>query len=147
MDDLSIPSGPGIPSGLVVPADELLEQFSRSSGPGGQSVNTTDSRVQLEFDVAGSRAFTDAQRQRVLRALAAQLTEGRLQLQGSEHRSQHRNRMAVRERLSAVLREALAPPPPTRRATKATKGSHRRRLSAKKERGQTKKLRGRVRDE
>lgn len=142
--DLTLPSGPGIPRGLVVPAAELVERFSRSSGPGGQSVNTTDSRVELEYDVATSTVLTETQRQRALSVLGARLTDGRLVVDASEHRSQHRNRVAARERLSTLLREALAPPPPPRRATKPTRGSQRRRLEAKKQRGQTKSLRGRV---
>lgn len=145
--DLQVPSGPGLPEGLVVPAVELVERFSRSSGPGGQSVNTTDSRVELEYDVAGSAALTEPQRRRVLSRLEGRLTEGRLVVDASEHRSQHRNRVAARERLAELLRSALAPPPPARRPTRPTKGSQRRRLEAKKQRGETKALRGRVRGE
>lgn len=142
--DLVVPSGPGIPQGLVVPAAELVERFSRSSGPGGQSVNTTDSRVELEYDVASSAVLTEAQRQRVLSHLGPRLVDGRVVVDSSEHRSQHRNRVAARERLADLLREALAPPPPPRRPTRPTKGSQRRRLEAKKQRGQTKALRGKV---
>ena len=142
LGDLAVPPGPGLPDGLVVPAGELTERFSRSPGPGGQSVNTTDSRVQLEYDVAGSPALTDAQRARAVAAVG-----DRLVVTASEHRSQHRNRMAARERLAARLREALAPPPAPRRPTKPTRGSQRRRLEAKKQRGQTKSLRGRVEGE
>ena len=142
--DLLVPSGPGLPEGLVVPAAELVERFSKSSGPGGQSVNTTDSRVELEYDVAASPTLTDAQRRRALTQLEGRLTDGRLVVDASEHRSQHRNRVAARERLADLLRTALAPPPPARRPTRPTKGSQRRRLDAKKQRGQTKALRGRV---
>lgn len=142
--DLLVPSGPGLPEGLVVPAAELVERFSKSSGPGGQSVNTTDSRVELEYDVAASPTLTDAQRRRALTQLEGRLTDGRLVVDASEHRSQHRNRVTARERLADLLRTALAPPPPARRPTRPTKGSQRRRLDAKKQRGQTKALRGRV---
>jgi ribosome-associated protein len=140
--DLFVPPGPGIPDGLVVPEHELEERFSKSSGPGGQSVNTTDSRVELVFDVADSAALTDGQRARALRALDAD----RIVVTASEHRSQHRNRMAARERLAERLRVALAPPPPKRVPTKPSKASQRRRVDAKKRRGQVKSLRGRVRD-
>jgi ribosome-associated protein len=139
-DDLVVPPGPGLPAGTTVPADELTERFSRSSGPGGQSVNTTDSRVELLFDPATSTAFTEPQRRRILRALPA----GPIAVTASEHRSQLRNRGAARERLVAILREAVAPPPPPRRPTKPSKASQRRRVEAKKQRGQTKQLRGRV---
>jgi len=146
-EDLAIPPGPGLPQGLVLPATELVERFSRSAGPGGQSVNTTDSRVELVFDVASSTALSDPQRRRALTRLAGQLVDGTVVMVASEHRSQHRNRVAARERLADLLRRSLAPPPPSRRPTKPTRGSQRRRLKAKKERGATKALRGRVRGE
>lgn len=142
MRDLHVPAGPGLPEGLVVPAADLVERFSKSPGPGGQSVNTTDSRVELDFDVAASTVLTDVQRSRALR----RWPEGRVSIAASEHRSQHRNRVAARERLAELLREALAPPPAPRRPTKPSRGSKERRLRAKKERGQTKALRGRVTD-
>ncbi|WP_204163563.1 alternative ribosome rescue aminoacyl-tRNA hydrolase ArfB [Nocardioides gilvus] len=140
-----MPAGPGIPAGLVVPAAELTERFSRSPGPGGQSVNTTDTRVELVFDVVSSPTLTEAQRSRVVAHLGDRLTDGAVVVTASEHRGQHRNRVAARERLADLLRDALAPPPPPRRATKPTRGSQRRRLEGKKQRGQTKSLRGRVR--
>ena len=103
-EDLAIPPGPGLPQGLVLPAVELVERFSRSAGPGGQSVNTTDSRVELVFDVASSTALTDPQRRRALARLAGQLVDGSVVMVASEHRSQHRNRVAARERLADLLR-------------------------------------------
>jgi ribosome-associated protein len=142
VDDLRVAAGPGVPGGLTIPATELVERFSRSSGPGGQSVNTTDSRVELEYDVLASVALSDAQRARAVGTLGSPVV-----VVASEHRSQHRNRVAARERLAERLRAALAPPPPPRRATRPTRGSQRRRLEAKKQRGQTKSLRGRVRDD
>lgn len=142
MRDLHVPSGPGLPDGLVVPAAELVERFSKSPGPGGQSVNTTDSRVELELDLRTASALSDTQRSRALR----RWPDGRVSIAASEHRSQHRNRVAARERLAELLREALAPPPPPRRPTRPSRGAKERRLRAKKERGQTKALRGRVTD-
>jgi ribosome-associated protein len=106
-------------------------------------VNTTDSRVELEFSVTGSTAFSDAQRSRVVRHLAETLVDGCVVVVAKEHRSQHRNRVAARERLALILRAALAPPGPTRRATKPTRGSQRRRMDAKTQRGRTKALRQR----
>ncbi len=138
--DLVVRPGPGVPEGLVVPESELLEQFSKSSGPGGQSVNTTDSRVEVAFEVGGSTALTVRQKERVLRSVPG----GRLTVIASEHRSQHRNRIAARERLADQLRAALAPPPVKRVPTKPTRGSQRRRLEAKKQRSRTKSMRGRV---
>ena len=145
MRDLHVPAGPGLPEGLVVPAAELVERFSRSSGPGGQSVNTTDSRVELEYDVAASTVLTDAQRRRVLHRLEGRLSDGRVVVDASEHRSQHRNRAAARERLAAAIRSAVAPPPAPRVPTKPSKASRRRRVEAKRRRGETKARRGRVR--
>ncbi|WP_370617061.1 alternative ribosome rescue aminoacyl-tRNA hydrolase ArfB [Mumia sp. Pv 4-285] len=139
---LLVPPGPGNPGGLVVPEDEIDERFSRSPGPGGQSVNTTDSRVEIVFDVAASQALTPQQRDRVVAALGP-----RISVTASEHRSQLRNRVAARERLAERLRTALAPPPRPRVATKPTRGSQRRRMDAKRRRGETKAGRGRVRDE
>ena len=75
-EDLAVPPGPGLPQGLVLPAAELVERFSRSAGPGGQSVNTTDSRVELVFDVATTTALSEAQRRRALARLAGQLVGG-----------------------------------------------------------------------
>ncbi|TQM96401.1 ribosome-associated protein [Ornithinimicrobium humiphilum] len=141
--DLVVPPGPGLRSGLVVPAAELEERFSRSSGPGGQGVNTTDSRVELWWDPSTSTMLSDRQRERVLATLGPQLVGGRVRVVASEHRSQRRNRRAARDRLAALLREALAPPRPARRATKPTKGSQRRRLDAKKRRSEIKSGRAR----
>ncbi|MFN8193556.1 MAG: alternative ribosome rescue aminoacyl-tRNA hydrolase ArfB [Nocardioidaceae bacterium] len=140
-EDLVVAPGPGLTSGLVIPTSELVERFSRSSGPGGQSVNTTDSRVELEYDVARSVVLTDAQRRRALRGLEGRLVDGRVVLVASEHRSQHRNRVAARERLVELLRAALAPPPPPRRPTKPSRAARQRRLDEKKQRGHTKALR------
>lgn len=145
--DLDVPPGPGLAEGLTVPATELVERFSRSPGPGGQSVNTSDTRVELVFDVVASEALTPAQRARVEARLASTLVNGAIVVVASEHRSQHRNRVAARERLVEILRTALAPPPPPRRPTRPTRGSQRRRLEEKRQRGTTKSLRGRVRDE
>ncbi len=141
--DLVVPPGPGLPAGLVIAADELGERFSRSSGPGGQGVNTTDSRVELAFEPGTSRSLTESQRDRVVEVLGATLVNGRIVVAASEYRAQLRNRAAARERLAALLREALAPAPPPRRPTRPTRGSQRRRLDAKKRRGQLKSGRGR----
>jgi len=105
-------------SWLMIPAGELHERFSRSSGPGGQSVNTTDSRVELSFDVRRSPALPEHARERALRRLASRLTDGVLTVAASAERSQLLNRLAARERLAALLREAVAPPSPPRVPTR-----------------------------
>lgn len=136
-----------MPGGLVIDAADLVERFSRSSGPGGQGVNTTDSRVELLFDVGASTSLTPSQIERVLEVLASNLVQGKLVIAASEYRSQLRNRAAARERLGNLLRDALAPAPPSRRPTRPTRGSQRRRLDAKKRRGNVKSGRGRVKPE
>ncbi|RPF21894.1 alternative ribosome rescue aminoacyl-tRNA hydrolase ArfB [Myceligenerans xiligouense] len=126
---------------LTIPHAELKERFSRSSGPGGQGVNTTDSRVELSWDVGRSAVLNDAQRRRVLERLADRLVDGALTVVASEHREQRRNRDAAARRLAALVSGALAPEPPRRRPTRATRGSHERRLTAKKQRSETKRRR------
>ena len=125
------------------PENELSWRFSRSSGPGGQGVNTTDSRVELSFDVARSPTLPTHLRPRVLARLHRRLVDGVLTVVATEHRSQLRNREAARERLDALLAGALAPDPAPRRPTRPTAGSRRRRLDAKTRRGAIKRLRGR----
>lgn len=142
MDDLRVPPGPGAPRGLVVPDAELVEQFSHASGPGGQGVNTADSRVQLSLDLATTTALDESQRERVIGALASRLAGSVLTVAAAEHRAQRRNRTAARERLAELLREAVAPPVP-RRPTRRTRGSQRRRLETKKQRSRTKAARRR----
>ncbi|MEU7933287.1 alternative ribosome rescue aminoacyl-tRNA hydrolase ArfB [Micromonospora echinofusca] len=123
----------------TVPAAELRERFSRSSGPGGQGVNTTDSRVELSYDLAASPGVPEPLRERALQRLAGRLVDGVLTVTASEHRAQLANREAARERLAALLREAAAPPPPPRRATRPSRGAKERRLAEKKRRSQRKR--------
>jgi ribosome-associated protein len=127
--------------GIVIPPDELTWRFSRSTGPGGQSVNTTDSRADLSFDVAQSQALPPLLKQRALTALAGRLAGGVITVTAAENRSQLRNREAAASRMSALLTEATAPPPRTRRPTRPTRASKERRLAAKQRRAQTKRLR------
>jgi ribosome-associated protein len=126
---------------LVVPAGMLAWRFSRSSGPGGQGVNTADSRVELSVRPLALPGLTEAQRERLAARLGNRLVDGVLTIAASEHRQQLRNRQAARERLAAVLRAALAPPPPPRRRTRPTRGSQERRIEAKKRRGELKRRR------
>jgi ribosome-associated protein len=132
-DDLSIDA-----TDVVIPAAELRWRFSRASGPGGQGVNTTDSRVELVFDLAASGALSEPLRRRALARLQGRLTGGELVVVAAEHRSQWRNRQAARRRLADLLAMALAPPPPPRRPTRPTRASQRRRLEIKRQRGSLK---------
>ena len=136
-------NGPLAFRGVEIPAGELEWRFSRSSGPGGQSVNTADSRVELSFDVGRSTVLPGPLRERLLARLAHRLVDGVLTIAASEYRSQHRNREAARARLTDLLTEASAPPAPKRRATRPSRGSKERRLAGKKRRSQTKSLRRR----
>jgi ribosome-associated protein len=124
-----------------VPAAELGWRFSHAGGPGGQSVNTSDTRVELTLDLASTTAFDERQRDRVLGRLANRLVDGTLTIVASEHRSQLRNREAAMDRMATLLREALAPPPPPRRPTRPSRASVERRLDAKKRQSQRKQRR------
>nr|CTQ93641.1 Hypothetical protein YaeJ with similarity to translation release factor [Kibdelosporangium sp. MJ126-NF4] len=126
---------------LVIPAAELRERFSRSSGPGGQGVNTTDSRVELSFDVATSPSIPDTLRQRIVERLGRRLVDGVVTVAASEFRAQLANRQAARERLASLLRSAAEPPPPTRRPTRKSRALNERRLENKRRRSETKRAR------
>jgi ribosome-associated protein len=123
---------------VVIPERELSERFSRSSGPGGQGVNTTDSRVELSYDVARSPSLPAATRERMLARLEGRLVDGVVTVTAGEHRAQLANRRAARERLAELLTAAAAPPPRKRRPTQPSKAANQRRLDAKRRRGQTK---------
>ncbi|MFN7632883.1 MAG: alternative ribosome rescue aminoacyl-tRNA hydrolase ArfB [Cyanobacteriota bacterium] len=138
-EDLPLTPRPG--SELLIPAEELRWRFSRSGGPGGQAVNTTDSRVELVFDLQGSQALPPPLKARALARLAERLVDGALVVVASEHRSQWRNRQAARRRLQALLEEALRPPPPPRRPTRPGRGAVERRLEAKRRRASIKSRR------
>ncbi|KZM34324.1 MULTISPECIES: alternative ribosome rescue aminoacyl-tRNA hydrolase ArfB [Oerskovia] len=131
---------------LTIPEGELAWRFSRASGPGGQGVNTTDSRVELSWDVAASVVLSDSQRTRLRERLDKRLVGDVLTVVASEHREQLRNRAAARTRLAALVAEGLAPPARQRRATRPTRGSQERRLAAKKQRTTTKQMRRRPMD-
>ncbi len=140
--DEELASGPlRVTPSIVIPAAELGWRFSRSSGPGGQGVNTADSRAELTFDLAASDALPPQLKARALDRLRGRLTNGQLTVAASEFRSQLRNRQAARDRLAALLAEAVAPPPRARRATRPSKGAIARRLEDKTRRSQIKRLR------
>lgn len=130
----------------VIPEDELNWRFSRAGGPGGQSVNTTDSRVELSYDVLRSRVWTDEQRARLLSRLSKRVVGGVVTVTAAEHRSQLRNREAAEDRLVQMLTAALAPPARRRRPTSPSRAAQARRVEAKKQRGRTKRLRRRPDD-
>ncbi|MFF8355144.1 alternative ribosome rescue aminoacyl-tRNA hydrolase ArfB [Streptomyces chartreusis] len=133
-------SGPYVIRGFVsLPEAELMWRFSRSSGPGGQHVNTSDSRVELSFDLAKTEALPEVWKARALERLAGKLVDGVLTVRASEHRSQWRNRETAAVRLAALLAEASAPPPKPRRATRIPRGINERRLREKKQRSDTKR--------
>jgi ribosome-associated protein len=144
--DVRVAPQRGLPHGLTIPGDELDERFSRSSGPGGQGVNTTDSRVELSWPIAESTTLTDEQRSVLLSRLANRLVEGTLTITASEQRSQLRNRMAARERLATTVGDALMPSIP-RRPTRPSRGAKQARLDAKRHRGELKTSRARVNED
>lgn len=128
---------------VTIPAAELRWRFSRSSGAGGQHVNTSDTRVELSWDLAGSSALDEQQKARARRRLGDALVDGVITIAASERRSQLRNREAAMARLAELVAEAVAPPPPPRRPTRPSRSSQQRRVDAKKRRGETKRLRQR----
>ncbi|MFD6435758.1 alternative ribosome rescue aminoacyl-tRNA hydrolase ArfB [Streptomyces venezuelae] len=133
-------SGPHVIRGSVsLPEAELMWRFSRSSGPGGQHVNTTDSQVELRFDLANTDALPEVWKRRALERLGPRLVDGVIAVRASEHRSQWRNREMAATRLASLLAEATAPPPKPRRATKVPRGINERRLRNKKQRSETKR--------
>ncbi|MEO6471546.1 MAG: alternative ribosome rescue aminoacyl-tRNA hydrolase ArfB [Aeromicrobium sp.] len=125
---------------ITVPEGEMTWRFSRSSGPGGQSVNTTDSRVELVWRLADTTVLNDEQRALATTRLRGRLVDGAITIAASQYKSQHRNREAAKVRLESLLAQALIPPK-HRHATKPSKAARQRRLNAKKQRGETKRLR------
>jgi ribosome-associated protein len=136
-------TGISVGRALVIPPSELRVRFSRSSGPGGQGVNTADSRVELAWDVASSAVLTESQRARLLERLGSRLVAGVLTVKASAHREQLRNRVAAERRLAALVAAGISPPAVQRRATRPTRGSKERRLTAKRQRSAIKQLRSR----
>lgn len=130
---------------LRIPRDELTFSATRSGGPGGQHVNKVATSVTLSFDVAESPSLTEYQRTRISRELATRINrEGVLRLTASDTRSQSANKELAIARFTELLAQALKPRKP-RRKTRPTLASKRRRLKAKRSRGDLKKKRGRVR--
>ncbi len=125
-----------------LPASELEFRFSRAGGPGGQHVNTSSTRVELLFDLAGSPTLSDDERERAMRRLRSRLdAEGRLRVVAQDERSQLRNRALATRRFAELMRRALAPPAPPRRPTRPTAASTDRRIAAKRRAGERKRLR------
>ncbi|WP_405471007.1 alternative ribosome rescue aminoacyl-tRNA hydrolase ArfB [Streptomyces anulatus] len=137
---MGVMSGPYVIRGSVsLPEAELMWRFSRSSGPGGQHVNTSDTQVELRFDLAATDALPEVWKARALERLASRLVGGVISVRASEHRSQWRNRETAAVRLAALLAEATAPPPKPRIKRKIPRGINERRLREKKQRGDTKR--------
>lgn len=128
---------------LTIPASELSWRFSRSSGPGGQHVNTSDSRVELSWNVAESAVLSEDQRLMLANRLGRRLIAGVISVNASERRSQLRNRELALAKLAGLVAEGLAPEAARRRATKPTRGSGRRHRAAKEQRAATKRQRQR----
>lgn len=137
---MGVMSGPYVIRGSVsLPEAELMWRFSRSSGPGGQHVNTSDSQVELRFDLAATDVLPEVWKDRALQRLESRLVGGVVTVRASEHRSQWRNRETALVRLASLLAEATAPPPKPRRKTRIPRGINERRLREKKQRGDTKR--------
>ncbi|GAA1132015.1 alternative ribosome rescue aminoacyl-tRNA hydrolase ArfB [Arthrobacter flavus] len=128
---------------LVIPERELGWRFSRSSGPGGQHVNTSDSRVELFWNIADSTVLSDEQRAMLLHRLSRNIVAGTVTVAASEQRSQLRNRDTALRKLADLVSVGLAPDAKPRRPTRPTRGSTRRHLAAKQQRSATKRNRQR----
>ena len=128
---------------LTIPERELGWRFSRSSGPGGQHVNTSDSRVELSWNIAESSVLSDDERMLLLTRLGHRLVSGVVTIAASEQRSQLRNREIALRKLADLVIAGLAAEPAVRRATKPTRGSARRHLAVKQQRSATKRNRQR----
>jgi ribosome-associated protein len=129
--------------GVVLDDAELGWRFSRASGPGGQGVNTTDSRVELSWDVARTPLLSPELRERALENLDHRLVDGVVTVVASEHRSQLRNREAALARLVELLDDALRPPTPPRRPSRPSRASRTRRVAKERARRDVKALRQR----
>lgn len=122
---------------ISLPENEMTWRFSRSSGAGGQHVNTSDTRVELIWSLADTSSLTDAQKELAATRLSNRLVDGTITIVSSQYRSQHRNREAARVRLEELVSEAVIPPR-QRHKTKPSRGSKQRRLDAKKRRSSIK---------
>ena len=126
---------------LRIPAAEVRYETGPSSGPGGQHVNKTETRVTLVFDLEGSRTLSHSQRDTLHRILAGRINkEGELRVSSQSSRSQKKNRDDATERFAALLREALTPKPP-RKSTRVPKGAKRKRMDTKRKQADKKRSR------
>lgn len=127
--------------GLAIPRSELEYRATRSGGPGGQHVNTSSTRIELLWDLSGSQAITEEQRERLRARLVSRLdADGRVRVVASTHRSQRQNRREADDRLAALIKYALHVPK-KRRVTKPTRAAKEKRLAEKKRRSEIKRER------
>ena len=132
-----------ITSRLVIPSRELKWRFSRSSGPGGQKVNKTNTRVEIIFNIEESKVLNDYQKKVLTKKLKTKLVNNCICLAVQEERNQLLNRQIAIIRISSVIRNSLKNSSKVRKATKPSKASQNRRLDSKKKRGELKKNRQR----
>jgi Protein chain release factor B len=132
-----------ITSRLVIPSRELKWRFSRSSGPGGQKVNKTNTRVEIIFNIEESKVLNDYQKKVLTKKLKTKLVNNCICLAVQEERNQLLNRQIAIIRISSVIRNSLKNSSKVRKATKPSKASQNRRLETKKKRGELKKNRQR----
>ena len=126
---------------LEIPANEIQWRFSRSSGPGGQNVNKTDTRAEILFNVLKSKTLTPYQKHRISSREQVKLVNGSICIAVQEKRTQYQNRQLALSRLASTLRELLKPPPKKRKETIPTRSSQKKRVESKKKRGEIKRNR------
>ena len=137
--------GIDIAPGILISEDELIENFIRSSGPGGQNVNKVATAVQLRFDARNAQGLPERVRERTITLAGQRATkDGVIVIEAARFRTQEQNRADARARLAALVAKAAEPPPKPRKKTRPTKGSVERRLKTKAGRSTVKKLRGKV---
>ena len=128
---------------LVIPSKELKWRFSRSSGPGGQKVNKTNTRVEIIFNIEQSKVLNDYQKKVLTKKLKTKLVNNCICLAVQDERNQLLNRQLAIVRISSIIRNSLKNLSKVRKATKPSKASQKRRLDSKKKRGELKKNRQR----
>ena len=134
-----------INAAITIAGWELVEQFIRASGPGGQNVNKVATSVQLRFDALRSPALTDRVKNNLKQIAGRRMSkDGVIVIEADRHRTQERNRADARQRLKDMIEKAAAPPPPKRKKTRPSRGAVERRLRSKAARANVKKLRGTV---
>ena len=132
---------------LSIPINEIQWRFSRSSGPGGQNINKTESKVEIIFNIKKSKALNFSQKNLLLEKLKNKIVNGYISIKVQEKRSQLKNRELAIQRLISLLKEIIMKEEKIRKISRPTKSSQKRRVESKKKRGELKKNRNKKLEE